>query len=454
LIVVSHRGPSSFTLRDDGTLDSEPSPGGLASGLRPSLAGTGVRWVAAAVSDADRAAARQGVADVDGIDLQLLDLDPYQHRLAYDVVSNGVLWFLHHGLFDLPRRPRFDRRFDEAWDGYRAINRAFADAVAEHATTGDVVLVHDYHLTLVGGMLRTCRPDLRLAFFSHTPFCGPNSIRVLPDRISREMCGALAALPCGFHTARWARAYEASAREVLGAETPLAPSFVAPLGVDVPTLETSVQDPAVLEASAGLEELIGDRKLIARVDRVEPSKNVVRGFLAYDLFLDEHPEWRERVVFLARRYPSRESLPEYLAYRQEVEQAAAQVNERWATRDWTPIVLDTRDSYALSVAALMRFDALVVNPVKDGMNLVAKEGAVLNQRDGVLVLSRDAGAADELAEAALTVNPFDLVDTAAALEQALTMPDDERKQRAQRLNELVRAFTPQRWLDEQVSHAR
>ena len=191
-----------------------------------------------------------------------------------------------------------------------------------------------------------------------------------------------------------------------------------------------------------------------RADRVDPSKNIVRGFEAYDLLLDKHPEWRERVVFVARLTASRRSMPEYLAYTHDVEQAVQRVNERWSTRDWQPVVVETQDDYTRTVAALTRSDVLLVNPLKDGLNLVAKEGALLNQRDGVLCLSRDAGAWDELGEAAEPVHPYDLSQTAASLHIALSMPKKERAARASRLRELTAARSPRDWLNDQLSAAR
>ena len=219
-VVVSNRGPYQFSEGPAGTVRRPAGRGGLASSLRPlfgsGVAGTDGTWVAAAISDGDRAAVRAGAVHAPGIRLTLLDLDPTVYRLAYDLVSNGTLWFLHHGLFDLPRRPGFDARWQEAWRGYETVNRAFADAASDLAADGDVVLVQDLHLALVPGMLRDRRPDLRVTHFTHTAFCGPNSIRVLPTEAARALCASMAAVPCGFHAARWARAYAASAREILG----------------------------------------------------------------------------------------------------------------------------------------------------------------------------------------------------------------------------------------------
>ncbi len=327
------------------------------------------------------------------------------------------------------------------------------DAAAEMAGPGDVVLVQDLHVALVPGLLRARRPDLRVAYFTHTSFSGPNSIRVLPRAAARALCESMAAAPCGFHAARWARAYEASAREILGADASLAPSFVAPLGPDADALAQVADTEATRAATTELDELVGDRRLLLRVDRIDPSKNVVRGFLAYDRMLAQHPEWRERVVFVARLNASRELLAVYQAYRREVEQAADAVNERWSAPGWTPVVLDTRDDFPRTVAAMQRYDVLLVNSVKDGLNLVAKEGPLVNRRDGVLVLSADTGAWDELGAEALEVHPYDLEQGAAALHQALAMPTDERAGRAGRLRRLAGRRTPRDWLDAQLSSA-
>lgn len=452
MIVVSHRGPERFEQAGDGFRRTRGA-GGVVSALRPLLAGTETTWVAAAIGDDDRAAVAAGAAVSPDFDLRLLALDPTAHHLHYDLISNSLLWFLHHGLFDLPRRPVIDRRFNEAWDGYRAVNEAYANEVATIAPASETVIVHDYHLALVPGMLATARPDLRIAFFQHTPHCGPTSVRVLPERAAAEMLGSMGSAPAGFHVARWANAYAACHREVLRSDT-LPPTYAAPLGIDAAALDESAASEEARVEAERIAALVGDRRVILRVDRIEPSKNQVRGFRAYDLLLEEHPEWRERVAFLALVYPSREGLAEYLAYAQEVEQAAAAVNDRWATRDWQPVVVDAEDTYPRSIAGLSAFDVLLVNPLKDGLNLVAKEGAYLNGRDGVLALSHEAGAYDELGEAALAVHPFDIGQTADVLHAALAMDASERAGRAARLRALATARTSQHWLDDMISQAR
>ncbi|MFN8034510.1 MAG: trehalose-6-phosphate synthase [Acidimicrobiia bacterium] len=454
MIVVSHRGPFTFTEEPDGSLARRPGAGGVASALAPLLARrSGTRWIAAAIGDGDREAAAAGPQTVDGIELHLLALEPRLHRRHYDVVSNATLWFLHHGLFDLPRRPRFDARFREAWQAYEQVNAAFADEICACAAPGEIVLVQDYQLAMVPALARACRPDLRATLFQHTPFCGPQSVRVLPEYASGALLGAMASVPVGFHTQRWARAYEASAREILGDDHPIEPAFWASLGPDVEMLRAMTATPDAVAARDRFAAVVGERQVILRTDRIEPSKNIVRGFLSFDLLLEERPEWRDRVVFLALLYASRETLAEYQWYRREVVQAAESVNRRWATPSWQPIVLETDDDFARSLAGMQRYDVLLVNPVKDGLNLVAKEGPLLNERDGVLCLSREAGAYAELGEAALPLHPYDLEQCAATLHAALTMTPAERSAHATRVRELAASRDPSRWLADLMAQA-
>ena len=451
LVIVSNRGPLAFRRDDAGELRTTRGAGGLVSSLGPAVAGTGATWVASAISEADREAAARGLVEAEGFRLRSLVVDADDYRQFYEVVANATLWFLHHDLFDLPRRPRFDRHWRQAWDTFCDVNDAFGRVVAEEAPEGGTVLVHDYHLSLLGETLRRRRPDLRTAHFNHTPFCHPAALRVLPEHAAGRLLAGLAGHgACGFHARRWAAAFEACCREAH-----IAPprTFVAPAVSDLEALEEVAASAAAAEEAARLDAQVGDRRLIARVDRVELSKNVLRGFLAFDELLHEHPEWRERVVFRACVYPSRDTLADYLAYRLEVEAVVDRINSTWATPSWTPVLLDLADSFARSVATLRRYDVLLVNPVRDGLNLVAKEGAALNERDGVLVLSREAGAWDELGAAALEVNPFDVTQTAERLVEALTMDGEERARRAGRLRAVATARTPQDWLEDQLRSA-
>ena len=450
LVVVSNRGPLSFTVQD-GELQTKRGGGGLATVVGHALEDTGATWVAGALSDADRAAAERGTIEADGFNVCLLALDADEYRAYYDVISNATLWFLHHGLWDIPRRPRFDRAWHAAWDAYRRVNVAFAKHVASVAPEDAVVLVQDYHLALMSEALRAERPDVAIAHFHHTPFGTPRELAVLPDAAGDELIRALCNFDaCGFHNARWSAAFEACAAE-LGMTPP--PTFVSPATADADDIRGVAASPACNDALDVLDRRIGSRKLIVRVDRIELSKNIVRGFLAFDELLRTYPEWRERVVFGAFVYPSREGLIEYQAYRQEVEGVIERVNAEWSTPSWTPIVYDPKDDFPRSVAALRRYDALLVNPVRDGLNLVAKEGPIVNERDGVLVLSRESGVWAELGDAAVGINPFDIAATAEALHRALVMGDEERHALASSARRRATARTADDWLSDQIGAA-
>ena len=459
-VVVSNRGPFTLESGPGGSVEARPAAGGLAPSLSGALGEEGMApggralWVASALSEADRLHASSGaVATGQGsLELRTVAVSPELGRAAYDVISNGTMWFLHHGLFDRARRPRFDRVWHEAWDAYCQFNEAFADAIAEEAAPGATVVVNDYHLALVGLYVAKRRPDVATAHFTHTPFCPPEDLAMLPDGPRLELMDSMASYgACGFHTARWRDAFLRCAT-ASGVAPPA--TFVAPLGADAARLDEVGATEVCRSHLERLEAELDGRTLVLRSDRVELSKNLIRGFLAFDELLEASPEWRGRVVFLARVYSSRESLPEYLAYRTEVEHVAARVNERWSAPGYAPIVLDLEDDFAATVAALQRYDLLVVNPVRDGLNLVAMEGPAVNERDGVLVLSREAGAYDELADVAIGVNPFDVSATAAAIGTGLAMGSEERQLRAAELRRRTRARTPAHWLADVRDAAR
>ena len=451
LVVVSNRGPLSFALRGGVAVPVAP-PGGLAASLRNVLVGTGAAWVFAATSEADHVAREAGLVALEGTSLVPVPMDADLYSMAYDVIANATLWPLHHHLFDLARRPVLDHRWRQAWDAYREYNTVLAEAVSGVAARDAAVLVHDYHLSLMPGILGRSRPDLSVVHFTHTPFADPGVFRVMPEGPSGELLGSLsAARACGFHSERWRASFEACCRD---AGVRPSRTFVSPLAPHEPELADRVTSEACRKAGDVLDEVVGGRRMVLRVDRVEPSKNLLRGFWAYEAMLASRPEWRERVTMVAMAYLSRQNLPEYLAYRSEVEQAAERVNAAWGTTDWSPVLLDLADDPDRSLAALERYDVLLVNPVRDGLNLVAKEGPLVNRKDGALVLSREAGAFDELGSVAIGIDPFDTEGTAEALAAALEMGPDERARRARQLRALAGASKPERWLKDQIEAAR
>jgi trehalose 6-phosphate synthase len=499
VLVASNRGPISFTLGDNGQLSARRGGGGMVSGLLTVAAQADLLWVCAALSDADRTAARaaaggridlDGRAGANGSAVQMLDIPPQTFASAYNGVANSTLWFIHHMLYDLPDQPRFGSEFWRQWEDFRTYNATFAAALARAADHGGAnhgaadhgaaqgeagqdgaaqgggrarALVQDYHLALVPRMLAQRRPDIRIAHFSHTPWAPPDYFAVLPDAIAREVLeGILGADHTGFLCRRWADAFADCCQAILGAEVDRERQRVTyqghvtgigvhALGVDAADLTSRAAQADVEARVRDLTELAGGRKLIVRIDRTELSKNIVRGLAAYRELLISRPQWRGRVMHLAFAYPSRHDLPEYREYTAAVQRIAEQIVEEFGTEDWTPLVLRVDDDYARSLAAYRVADVLLVNPIRDGMNLVAKEGPIVSDRGCVLVLSREAGAAAELSDEALMINPFDVTGTAEALHEALSMSDEERSRRCARLAAAGTAVPPARWFADQLA---
>ncbi|MFD6179844.1 trehalose-6-phosphate synthase [Streptomyces goshikiensis] len=450
VLVAANRGPLSYALAADGALTARRGGGGLVSGLSAALAKQpDAVWICAALSEADREAVRRGVSEPG---VRMLDIDEKVYDDAYNGIANSVLWFTHHHLYDIPTAPVFDAEFRRHWDSYVAYNHAFARALAEEAAEGAAVLVQDYHLALVPGELRELRPDLRISHFTHTPWASPEFLDMLPGDVRRQlMRGMLGADVAGFHTRAWADGFLACAEPQGPGRTEVA---VFPLGVDGDELRELAHRPEVDDKLAALRAEVGDRKAIVRVDRTELSKNIVRGLLAYRELLTVHPEWRGRVVHLASAYPSRQDLAVYRAYTEAVAELAERINAEFGTEDWQPVLVSVKDDFARSLAAYRMADVALVNPVRDGMNLVAKEIPVVSDGGCALVLSTGAGAYGELREDALTVNPFDVTETARALHTALSMPAAERAERTERLAAAATALPPSAWFEAQLTALR
>ena len=472
LVVASNRGPVTFERDGQGGLEAGRGAGGLVTALLGALQRVDGLWVAAAISETDRdVAAGPGGGRIDmeafGADyrLRLLDVPAELYDGYYNGISNGVLWFAHHYLWDTVRQPVFGEETERAWQDYVAVNRLFAEALAEEAersSTLPAFLVQDYHLTLVPRLLRELRPDAFIAHFSHTAIAGLTYLRILPGRIREGMVrGMLGADVLGFHSQLWAENFLMSARSLPGVRADLARSRLTvdgrevmvrihPISIDAMPMREAAAGPEVQEFRRELNRWRGDTRLILRVDRLELTKNIVRGFRAYELFLQTHPEWRRRVRFLALLSPSRVDVPEYREYGDECVAEVERVNRELGEEDWQPIEVRVRDDYPGAIAAYGLYDVLLVNPTFDGMNLVAMEGPMLNRRGGVLVLSRNAGAYWRLGKHAIAVNPFDVQETAEAIAHALEMPHEERLRRARNLSRLVLTNPPERWVRSQL----
>ena len=472
LIVVSNRGPASFSRDEEGNRVARRGGGGLVTALRSLVSHHDVTWIASAMTEEDRAVV--GEAGEEAIDEVARDGSPYRLRLVehdpaaydwfYNVVANPTLWFLQHYLWALAYAPNIDPGLHHAWDdGYVPVNRAFAGAVLSEldAQPDAAVLFHDYHLYLAPRFVRDAKPDVPLAHFVHIPWPEPDLWRVLPEPIRRAIHeGLLANDVVGFHAHRWRRNFLRSTRDLLDADCDFDRSvcsygdgrtFVAarPISVEPAEFEELAESDQVRRLEAELEEHRREF-LVLRVDRTDPSKNVVRGFRAFELFLDAHPELHGRVTMLALLDPSRQDIPEYAEYLGAIQRAARAVNDRFQREGWTPVDLRIEDNFPLSVAAYKQYDVLLVNAIYDGLNLIAKEGPLVNERDGVLILSENAGAHEELGLWALSVNPFDLDEQAKAIEAALQMPQEERHARLEATREHVRTHDVAAWLEAQL----
>jgi trehalose 6-phosphate synthase len=457
LIVVANRGPVSYGRDDRGERTTSRGGGGLVTALRGLAALHDVTWIASAMSEEDRSLAGRA------IDEQAHDGSPFRLRFVdhgeqaydwyYNVVANPMLWFVQHYLWELAHTPSIDAAFHTAWrDGYVAVNAGFAAAVLEELEREPdaIVFFHDYHLYVAPRLVRDQVPDATLMHFVHIPWPQPDYWCVLPHEIRAAIHdGMLANDIVGFHTDRWRQNFHDSVRDILGEESGTR-TVTAPISVDTAEFDELATSTAVLAAE---RDLVSSRpeKLIVRVDRTDPSKNIVRGFRAFELYLDAHPETRRRVGMLALLDPSRQDIPEYAEYLGAIQREARRVNDRFQENDWTPIDLRIADDFPYSVAAYKQFDVLFVNALMDGMNLVAKEAPLVNERHGAVVLSENAGAHAELGEWVVTVNPFDVEDQAEGIHRALELDQGERRRRLEAIRAHVREHDIHVWIERQLA---
>jgi trehalose 6-phosphate synthase len=473
LIVVANRGPVSYARSAEGARVTRRGGGGLVTALRSLIVHHDVTWIASAMSAEDRVVA--GEHGGEPVDETWSDGSPYRLHLVahdpdafdrfYNVVANPTLWFLQHYMWGLAYAPDVDVALRNAWfDGYVPVNEGFARAIVEELERNPdaSVFLHDYHLYLAPKLVRERRPDALLTQFIHIPWPETDYWHVLPARLRAAIHeGVLANDILGLHTHRWRHNFLRACEDIVGAEVDHAASTVThdgrttlvtahPIGIDPAEFESLRSDASVLAQ----ERTIADARpeyLVVRVDRTDPSKNVVRGFRAFALFLELHPEMLGRVAMLALLDPSRQDIREYSDYLEAIEREARAVNERFECDGRSPIDLRIGDNFARSVAAYKQYDVLLVNPVFDGLNLVSKEAPLVNERDGVLVLSENAGSHEELGAWALTVNPFDIHGQAEAIHEALTMVAPERRRRIEGIRGCVREHDLEAWIEAQLA---
>jgi trehalose 6-phosphate synthase len=473
LIIAANRGPVTFETAEDGSLRFQRGEGGLVTALIGLCRHVDATWIACAQTEADATWREGSVAFSDEgstIRVQFLSPEAAAYEGYYNVIANPLLWFLQHSMWDVPRAPVIDQAVWQAWEeGYVAVNHLFAEAIAERARATScptLVMLQDYHLYLVARFLRTkMRPRERptLLHFIHIPWPGPEYWRILPPAMRQAILDGLCAVDVlGFQTredrlnfirtcqSHLSRAYVKYKRGRVWYRNHATYVRDFPISIDVDALRQAAESQEVVDYLSEIQDVVGERQLILRVDRIEPSKNIVRGFHAFEEMLELYPEHRGQVQFLALLVPSRMDVDEYQNYLDELMAAAGRVNAKYGTSEWEPVRVLVGDSYPRAVAALQLYDVLLVNAIADGMNLVAKEGPIVNQRNGVLILSERTGARQQLEPGAIIISPCDVYATAEALHQALVMSPEERSERAARLRWLIEREDITAWLYRQL----
>jgi trehalose 6-phosphate synthase len=470
LIIAANRGPVTFDTAEDGNLLVQRGSGGLVTALTGLVRYADVTWIACARTETD-AAWRAGTVSFDAGELRIdfLTPDVAVYDGYYNIIANPLLWFLQHSMWDVSRAPVIDRSTWLAWDnGYVVVNRLFADAIVKHIRTARraIVMLQDYHLYLAARGIRDqirTRRQAMLLHFIHIPWPGPGYWRILPGTMRQAIFDSLCAVDLlGFQTREDALNFMRSCESYLpGVHVNYRRGRIwyrnrmthvrdFPISIDVDALRRLADSPEVARYRSEFEALIGQRQLILRIDRIEPSKNIIRGFQAYEELLELYPSYRGQVKFLALLVPSRLEVDEYQRYLDELMAAAGRINAHYGDSQWEPVRLLVGEDYPRAVAALQLYDVLLVNAIADGMNLVAKEGPIVNQRAGVLVLSERTGARQQLEPGAIVIAPCDVYATAEALHQALSMPAPRREELTARLRWAIERDDLQAWLHQQL----
>ena len=442
ILVVSNRLPVTLQ-RGPGGLERRRSSGGLVSALEPLMSqrgGTWIGWPGMKLQPGESLTTSDDSYDLHPVELTTTEVNRFYHGF-----SNRTLWPLLHCF---PERTRFDRR---DWESYEEVNARFAEIAAEKAGGADLVWIHDYQLMCTPLYLRRIVPDARIAYFQHVPFPPFDLFRLLPWH--RELLrGLLAADLIGFHVRGYARNFLECVEHALGARVDPRLGLIEqgdrtvrvgafPLGIDFDLFESRAQ-------SASRDAKLGNEAIILGVDRLDYTKGIPERILAFERLLELHPEHRERVVLLQLTVPSRFQVTEYQALKREIDELVGRVNGRFATASWSPIRYLYRSVAQTRLSTLYRdADVALVTPLRDGMNLVAKEYVASQVDDaGVLILSRMAGAAETMREAIL-VNPFNVDGVAASIHRALTMEEPERRSRMVALRRREKQANVYRWRD-------
>ena len=473
LILVSNRGPVEHQMTSDGRPEARRGSGSVVTAFNSLVQKFEFTWVASAMSEGDRVVSENGQglhikSPLPGhqINLRYVVTPRRVYHKYYNILCNPLLWFLQHYMWNPPYNPNVDAAVHDAWEsGYIPVNEAFANAVIAEAQAleqAPIVIGHDYHLYLMPEFVRQGVPEAVIQHFVHIPWPTPQYWHMIPDYIIRRICESLCATDLlGFQTIGDVRCFLDTVEEFVPDVTVDRTSHtvarngrttsvkVYPISINVEEVQRIANTPRALDYENRLSADTGDVTIV-RIDRAEPNKNIVRGFRAYELMLTRYPELKGRVKFLAFLVPSRTHIRQYQRYMDEIQQVIQQINNNHGTDDWQPIVPFIENNYTQAIAGMKLYDVLLVNTIIEGMNLVAKEGPVVNNRYGVLVLSHSSGVYHQLADGAISVSPTDIEGTMEALHQAITMSAKDRKDRAARMLNSVCREDINHWLYQQM----
>ena len=474
LILVSNRGPVEHQMSGDGWPEARRGSGSVVTAFNSLAQKFEFTWVASAMGEGDRVVSENGQgphikSPLPGheINLRYVVTPRRVYHKYYNILCNPLLWFLQHYMWNPPYNPNVDAAVHDAWEsGYIPVNQAFANAVISEAQAleqAPIVIGHDYHLYLMPEFVRKGVPEAVIQHFVHIPWPTPQYWHMIPDYIIRRICESLCTTDLlGFQTIGDVRCFLDTVEEFVPDVTVDRTSHtvarngrttsvkVYPISINVEEVQRIANTPRALDYENRLSADTGDVTIV-RIDRAEPNKNIVRGFRAYELMLTRYPELKGKVKFLAFLVPSRTHIRQYQRYMDEIQQVIQQINNNHGTDDWQPIVPFIENNYTQAIAGMKLYDVLLVNTIIEGMNLVAKEGPVVNNRDGVLVLSHSSGVYQQLSDGAISVSPTDIEGTMEALHQAITMSAEDRKARAARMLTSVCREDINHWLYQQMN---
>jgi trehalose 6-phosphate synthase len=473
IIIASNRGPIENVADQQGNIIQQKGSGGLITGLSGVIKFIDATWISCAQTPQDTNFG-EGYAslfsDENDIHLNYISVDPRTYDDYYNVIANPLIWFLQHSMWDVSSEPVINYRTWKAWkEGYLAINRQFADEIVKQIKKLEgptLVMLQDYHLYMAAKYIRELSSSITqptLLHFIHIPWPGPEYWYILPPEMRCAILESLCGVDLlGFQTEKdglnFIRTVESHLPEASVSYKHMRIWFKNhacyiddfPISIDVDGLTAMVRKEAVIEHKRLLEETIADKKVILRVDRIDPSKNIVRGFQAYQEMLTLHPEHQERVIFLAMLVPSRRGIDEYQDYLDKIMAISGNINADFGNKNWEPIRILVGEDYERALAAMQLYDVLLINAIADGMNLVAKEGPTVNTRNGVLILSEGTGASLQLAPGSTIISPCDIYATAEAMHQGLSMEPEQKEKRAMTLKWIIKQYDINRWFSEQI----